>query len=255
MKNSFLSLVAVRLKSKRLKEKALANLYKKPLILRLTERISQAKIPSEIIWCTSKNKNDNKLETLAKLNNISLYRGSELNVLSRFLSVAKKRKADGIIRITGDNPLTDPRIIDLMIRFHIKNKLEYTYTDDLPLGTTPEIISFKALEKCNKVIKDKKYTEYLTFFLKNPKYFKIKKYQVKKKLNRKDIRLTVDTKEDLEVLKKIYNKYKGYPPNLDKIILWLDKNKNIKEINKNISRNDMDFKKYCKVNKNINFLK
>ena len=119
MKNSFLSLVAVRLKSKRLKEKALANLYKKPLILRLTERISQAKIPSEIIWCTSKNKNDNKLETLAKLNNISLYRGSELNVLSRFLSVAKKRKADGIIRITGDNPLTDPRIIDLMIRFHI----------------------------------------------------------------------------------------------------------------------------------------
>ena len=66
---------------------------------------------------------------------------------------------------------------------------------------------------------------------------------------------SVDTKEDLDVLKKIYNKYKGYPPNLDKIILWLDKNKNIKEINKNISRNDMDFKKYCKVNKNINFLK
>ena len=87
--------------------------YKKPLIIRLTERIKLAKIPIDIVWCTSKNKDDDKLEALAKLNKISLFRGDELNVLSRFLSVIKLRKADGIVRITGDNPLTDHWQVDI----------------------------------------------------------------------------------------------------------------------------------------------
>jgi spore coat polysaccharide biosynthesis protein SpsF len=248
VKKKFLILVPVRLKSNRLKRKALINLHKKPLIIRLTERIKLAKIPIDIVWCTSKNKDDDKLEVLAKLNKISLFRGDELNVLSRFLSVIKLRKADGIVRITGDNPLTDPQLIDEMIKDHIKSKSEYTYVDNIPFGTSPEIISKKALIKCDKIIKNKNLTEYLSFYLKRSDYFKIKKYKINnKKLIRKDIRLTVDTKEDLEVIKKIYNNFKGNPPSLEIIINWLDKNPIIKNINNKVERLDLAIKKNCKL--------
>ncbi len=248
MKKKFLILVAVRLKSNRLKKKALINLYKRPLIIRLTERIKLAKIPDDIIWCTSKNKNDDKLEVLAKLNNIPIFRGDELNVLSRFLSVVKLRNADGIVRVTGDNPLTDPQLIDEMIKDHIKSKSEYTYVDNMPFGTAPEIISKETLIKCNKIIKNKNLTEYLSFYLKRPDYFKINKYEVKnKKLLREDIRLTVDTKHDLLVLKKIFNNFKGSPPNLEKIINWLDKNPIVRNINNKVKRLDLNIKEKCKL--------
>ena len=68
MKNKAIILVAVRLKSKRLKNKALLNLFNKPLITQLTERLKKSKLSSDIVWCTSKNKVDDKLEILAKKN-------------------------------------------------------------------------------------------------------------------------------------------------------------------------------------------
>ena len=59
-------MVAVRLNTKRLKKKALLNLYNKPLILRLTERLKISKNISDIVWCTSQEKIDDKLEKIAK---------------------------------------------------------------------------------------------------------------------------------------------------------------------------------------------
>ena len=66
MKNKAIILIAVRLNTKRLKEKALLNLYKKPLILSLTDRLKNSKLVSNIVWCTSKEKVDDRLEILAK---------------------------------------------------------------------------------------------------------------------------------------------------------------------------------------------
>jgi len=66
MKKKTLILIAVRLKSQRLKEKALLKLYDEPLIIKLTKRLKKAKLCSAIIWCTSRLKSDERLVALAK---------------------------------------------------------------------------------------------------------------------------------------------------------------------------------------------
>ena len=90
MKEKNIILIAVRLNSRRLKRKALLKLHNKPLILHLTERLKRSVLSSEIVWCTSKNIEDQPLEDLAKLNKIKIFRGAEKDVMSRFIEVAKK---------------------------------------------------------------------------------------------------------------------------------------------------------------------
>ena len=82
-------LVAVRLKSKRLKNKAILPIIGKPLIHILYNRLLTVKNAKKIILCTSINKQDDPIYQFAKKNNILCVRGSELNVISRFLKAAK----------------------------------------------------------------------------------------------------------------------------------------------------------------------
>jgi len=224
MKNKVVILVAVRLKSKRLKKKAILKLNGIPLILQLTERIKQSKLPSEIIWCTSTNKEDDELERLGLLNGVKVLRGSERDVMSRFIFAAKKYKAKNVVRVTGDNPLTDPKVIDLLIKKHLKNKNDYTCCNSIPIGTRSEVISLSALKKCHKLIQDPNSTEYMTWMLNRSDYFKTDDILFpQKKMNRSTISLTIDTKEDYRYVSKIYNHFKGKPPSLIKILEWLNK--------------------------------
>ena len=109
--------VAVRMKSSRCPKKALADLYGVPLILRLHERVAQTGY--NIVWCTSTHPQDNPLGQLARWHNIDCYRGSELDVMSRFIEMADAYKADTIVRVTGDNPLTDPDLMKKMVNHHL----------------------------------------------------------------------------------------------------------------------------------------
>ena len=154
MKDKVLVLIAVRMKSSRLPKKALADLCGKPLIIRLVERVQKAELPAKVIICTSTNKQDDDLEKLSYKYGIECYRGSELDVMSRFIEVANREKATAVVRVTGDNPLTDPVMLDFMIKQHIKKKAEYTFNNDLPNGTRSEIIDIKMLKKCHKNLQD-----------------------------------------------------------------------------------------------------
>ena len=216
-------LVAVRLKSKRLPRKALADLNGKPLIISLTERVRQARIPSDVVWCTSIHSQDDPLEELAVEHDISCYRGSELDVMSRFVEVARERNASTVVRVTGDNPLTDPAMMDFMIEEHLAQKAEYTYTEDLPVGTRPEIIDVGMLERCHELLQDPDSSEYMTWMLNRPDYFRTLKVNAPIPATiRPEIFLTVDTEEDLKAIRSIYGKFHGEPPELQKIISWLD---------------------------------
>jgi spore coat polysaccharide biosynthesis protein SpsF (cytidylyltransferase family) len=118
--------VAVRLNSKRLKNKAMLMLFDEPLIVKLTKRIMKSKLASDVIWCTSKLKSDDRLEIVAKKNSIKIFRHAPKDVMKRFIYAARKFKVKNIVRVTGDNPLTDPEVIDFMIKQHLKNGNDYT---------------------------------------------------------------------------------------------------------------------------------
>ena len=241
MNKKVVALVAVRMKSTRLVGKAMKDLSDAPLILKLHQRLLKSAIVDSIVWCTSTNKQDDPLQKLAERNDILFYRGSELDVIDRFLKASDEHKADIIIRVTGDNPLTDPEMMDYMIQKHIELGVDYTFTDDLPIGTRPEIVSISALKRCHSLAQDPDSSEYLTLMLKRPSYFKIQKVNpLNEKLKRPELRLTVDTEDDLSLVRCIYQQFLGQPPNLLKIIDWLDKNPKIRDLNKGFIDSPLD---------------
>ena len=250
MKNKAIILVAVRLKSKRLKNKALLNLFDLPLIIQLTKRLKKSKLSSDIVWCTSKKKADDKLELLAKKINVKIYRGDPKDVMQRFILAAKKYKANNVVRVTGDNPLTDPEIIDFMIKSHIQSKRDYTSCNSIPFGTRSEVISLKTLKKCHSMLADPNSSEYMTWMLNRPDYFRTNELtHPNSKINRPEISLTVDYPEDYKNVNEIYSFFKGKVPSLQKIIKWLDKNKKLlkklkkKRIEKKPKNININFKK------------
>ncbi len=236
LNHKVLTLVAVRLKSTRLPRKALADLYGVPLIIRLTEWVAQAKMPADVIWCTSTNSQDDPIEKLASEYGIVCFRGSEMDVMSRFIQVSDQENAKTVVRVTGDNPLTDPVMMDTMIEAHIKQNAEYTFTQDMPVGTRSEIIDVEMLKRCHKLLQDPDASEYMTWMLNRPEHFKTLHVPTpNQELKRPEISLTVDTESDLSLMRAIYENFEGKPLKLQQIISWLDQNPDIWEKNEHLS--------------------
>lgn len=199
-------LVAVRMKSRRLPDKALLPLSGKPVLAHLVERVSRARIPRAVVICTSTHPEDKTILEWASRLGVRAYAGSEDDVLDRFLKAAEVESADLVVRVTGDNPVTDPEAIDAMIQLHRAEGADYTYTEDLPRGTRPEVISVTALRKAHELAEDPLSSEYMTLYFKeHPEHFDLTRWEVPSiGLRRPHYRLTLDTPEDLALLQRVY---------------------------------------------------
>ncbi|PPR48025.1 MAG: 3-deoxy-manno-octulosonate cytidylyltransferase [Alphaproteobacteria bacterium MarineAlpha5_Bin9] len=221
-------LVAVRLKSNRLNKKALIDLGNKPLLIQLSDRVKKSKLATDLVLCTSTSHEDDQIEKLANENKIKIFRGSENDVMSRFIKVGKELGAKNIVRVTGDNPLTDPEVIDYLINIHNKNKNEYTYCDNIPIGTRSEIIDTNMLSKCYELIQDRNSSEYMTWMLNRPDYFKTEIIKhPNNKISRPELSFTIDYPEDHLCVNEIYKHFQSNLPSLEKIIEWVDLNPNL----------------------------
>lgn len=199
-------LIACRMKSSRLPRKALLPIVGKPLIDHLIERMKAVQKANEIILCTSTHPDDAILENAAKRNGIHFFCGSEEDVLSRFIAAAKQYQLEVVVRVTGDNPLTDPEYIDRLIESHSKTSADFSKVEQLPLGMNCEVISLSTLKKAHELAADPNLSEYMTAYLKQPKYFKINMLEVEPYLQHPEIRLTIDVQEDLNLMEEIYRR-------------------------------------------------
>lgn len=235
-------LVAVRRRSSRLKDKALVDLNGKPLILQLLLRLKKSRRMDDIVLCTTTLPEDQLLVKIASENGFKSFAGSEEDVMDRFIKAGKREKADIVVRITGDNPLTDPAGIDRMIDGHIRSGADYTRTDNLPFGITAEVITFSALEKAFKLAEDSKNSEYMTwYFTQNPGFFKVNVLQAEAGIKRPHYRLTVDYPEDYEMMKKIFQHFESRQDfTIGEVIKFLDENPDIASINSNVSQKKAD---------------
>lgn len=220
-------LVAVRMKSSRLPLKALLDVEGVPLLERLVNRLVETMPISNVILCTSTHEQDQAIEDFANEKNFRCFRGSELDVMGRFLGAAEQVGAETVARVTGDNPLTDPVHLVEMFAQHRRDGAEYTFTDELPVGTRAEVISVSALKRIHRQLSDPSSSEYMTYMLRRPDKVIQGEYKLREGsgLNRPEISLTVDSPEDMESIRAVYGAFKGrdLPPLLE-IVKWLDKN-------------------------------
>ena len=206
LKKKFGILIAARSDSSRLPGKHFKIINEKlnlSVIDYCIKRCKKSKVKN-IILCTSNNKNDDVFEKYSKKNNIKVFRGSKNNVLKRYIDCAEKYKISDIIRITGDCPLIDKYIINNLL--NIYKEKDYDYVGNVNPSTFPdgldvEIIKLSMLKKSFTENKSRSNREHVTLHIrKNNKY---KKYNMTYKNNLSRIRWTLDTENDLKLIKKI----------------------------------------------------
>ena len=211
-KVNFLVTIEARMTSSRLPGKVCLELEKSNTVLGiLIDRVRKSNHVNQILVATTKNKIDNKIVEIAKKKGCLVYRGSEKNVLKRYIDAAKKFEINHIIRITADCPFSDPGIIDLLIKKYFKGNYDYVSNVNpptFPNGFDVEIFKLKIAEKSLFLFKSLKNLEHVTYAIRNKKTKKklVKKtYNLSNKKNINNLRLTLDNIEDLKKIKKLAN--------------------------------------------------
>ncbi len=233
------ALIQVRLASSRLPNKALINIGGKTLIERVVDQIKRSKYTDEVIVATSDENDNLPLINFLKEKRINYYAGNLLNIVDRFINAAMPYEPNIIVRVTGDSPFVSYEMIDLYVESHVKNNVDYTSSDYgiLPTGVLTEIISFSSLKNLNNFNLDFNYTEYMTYYFRNnPSHFKIKLIDVPRKYKFPQYRVTLDYKEDLELVEQITIKLEdgNKESSLENIISVLQENPSLSKINSNI---------------------
>ena len=210
MAKKVLIIIQARLNSSRLPNKVLKKIGNDSVIELLVKRLLKSKLIDQVILATTKEKEDDKLIDVFKKLKLSYFRGSTNNVLSRFLKAAKKFKGETIVRITGDCPLIDIRILDKVLLQFKNNNLDYSSNispPTFPDGFDVEVFSFKALKKAYENATSKYDKEHVTSFIRNnPKF---KKINLINKNDFSNIGLTLDNNIDFKTIKNIFDYF--YP--------------------------------------------
>lgn len=212
----------------------------------LINQLKQSKYIDEIVLAISRSTGNDLFIEFAKKHKIKFVMGDEIDVLGRLIKGIKKVKADILFRVTSENPFIYWEGIDNLIQNHIESNSDLTFYGTLPLGSAYEIINLKSLDFSHKHGLKKHRSEYSTLYIyENAKKFKINRIEPKKSLQRPEFRLTVDTPQDLWVVRIIHDSIgkKNTPVKLEKIIHFLDVNEDVAKINSNVS---LKYKKYLK---------
>lgn len=217
--------VAVRLKSTRLPRKALASLGGRPLVQRLIERVIQAREIDEVVLCTSTHPDDHVLLDLARSWNVQAMAGSEDDVLGRFIDAADAFAADVIVRVTGDNPLTDPSYLDRIIGLRRATGADYARAHGLPIGVGGEAMTTTMLAPLRSRLPEPSCSEYLTLYAFDPSVFRCVVMDADEDVRRPNYSLTVDTAQDLALMRHLFEWLPdhGHGPSLGEVVAYLDR--------------------------------
>ena len=203
-----IALVQARLGSIRLPEKVLRQIQNKPLIELLLARLSCSTELDEIVVATSEEPQNTELQLFVESLGFQCTRGSEIDVLNRFYKSAKHLNADVVVRITGDCPLIDSKIVDQCIQGFRDANVDYFSNIDpatFPDGLDVEVMSFNSLERANAEADSAFDREHVTTYIRNSDNFLKSSMQHTEDLS--NLRWSVDEPEDLSVVIKIFQHF------------------------------------------------
>ena len=197
------AIIQARMQSTRLPGKILMSLpypNGKPLMAWIVESIKRSDLINKVVIATSMRKENDCLEPFAFDLGIDIIRGDENDVLSRFVQAIRKHQLDTIVRLTGDNPIVDVNLLDVVIQNHIASGRDYTYTTGLPIGMNFEIVSSKALLNLTELNLTSEDKEHVTLHIRRSELFAKNHVSLFADENLSSIRLTVDFPSDFALI-------------------------------------------------------
>jgi spore coat polysaccharide biosynthesis protein SpsF len=177
----------------------------------------------EIVLATTSNRADDPVVQLARQEGVSWFRGDEHDVLSRFVGAAQQARADVLVRLTADCPLIDPEVIDRVAGELIAHRAGCDYASNVlertyPRGLDVEAFCCDTLLRMDRLATSQAAREHVTVFCRSerPDLFLLR--SVKDTQNNADLRWTVDTEDDLKLIRTLFERLQpadgllGYRP-------------------------------------------
>jgi spore coat polysaccharide biosynthesis protein SpsF len=205
------AIIQARMTSTRLPGKVLLDICGKPCLQRVIERLRASKRLDDVIVACTTNGADDAIVALCDKLNCHYYRGSEDDVLSRVLEAAKAFSVDVVVEVTSDCPLIYAGHVDALIS--IFSTGDYDFVSNVgertfPRGFDIRVCSAKTLERVNVEVDNPIDRQHcLTRMYLNPKgkqNYKQINMEAPASQYRPDIEITLDTTEDLELIRFIY---------------------------------------------------
>jgi spore coat polysaccharide biosynthesis protein SpsF len=207
--NRVFVVVSARMASSRCPGKAVALLAGRPLLAVLLERMAAARGVDGVVLATSTRAENDGLAQIAERGGFPVFRGDEDDVLRRHVDCARHVGADHVVRVTGDNPLTDLETLARLVELHLEERSDYTYVpgEALLMGILSEVVSRSALERSWQKGEARHRSELMTLYVKeHPEEFRIVAGTLPDGLYRPEYRLTVDEAEDVALLQEIFTR-------------------------------------------------
>jgi spore coat polysaccharide biosynthesis protein SpsF len=232
--------IEARMTSSRLPGKVLMEVGGKPMLQILIERLQKSRYIQEIVVATTVNAQDEPIIALSKYLGVPSFRGSELNVLDRVCGAAKSINAEVLVEITGDCPLIDIGLVDGVIEAFLQNFPSHRYFSNtgadisMPWGFDAQVFLAQDLYDINADAPDQHDREHVSYrFYRAESGDRYKPLFIKyaRELNRPELRVTLDYREDYELIKAAYEAL--FPQNPDftalDVIRWLDRNPAVRD--------------------------
>jgi spore coat polysaccharide biosynthesis protein SpsF len=230
--------IQVRMSSGRLPGKALADVAGKPLLRRLYDRMRTCRQADAVVVATSERTNDDVIVDACANWGAPVHRGPEADVTTRVLGAARAHGLTAVVRVTGDNPLTDPAGIDELIEIFRRSDVAIVHNGHrlgYPYGTGAEVMSFAAIEACDRELVGDARDPYPTFLKRHPERFRCIKVPAPPELYRPDLFLSVDYAEDLVLVSRAFARFGGRDDvPLRDVVAWLDREPELAASNRHL---------------------
>ena len=231
------AIIQARMGSTRFPGKSVRLLNGRSILEHIIIRLQQVPEIDQIQLATTEAEIEAPLIEIAKKNKVAVFQGSEEDVLKRFIQAGETIEAQHIVRICGDNPLTDIPLLRSLITAHLESHADYTVSSDpIPLGTGCEVVCLETLKKIEDQARELKYREHVTtWFHDHNDKFTITRIGAPSYLRNRNFRLTVDTPQDFSLMEKIFSELNPHPTiDLEDVLTFLETHPEVVSLNSEV---------------------
>jgi spore coat polysaccharide biosynthesis protein SpsF (cytidylyltransferase family) len=234
--------IQARMGSSRLPGKVLADLAGEPLILRLVERARASSRVRETVVLTTADPSDDPLCEVLERAGVPHRRGPVDDVLRRYTDLVDETGADHVLRVTGDCPLIDPGFLDLQVEAAEALDADFAVVPAAGARDTlagQSLVSARALRGA-ATSSDPRDREHVGSFwlLEHRDRYRTVHLDVPAALLREGVRLCVDEREDLELVRAVFEHFApehGSLAPLAEVLTWLDAHPEVRALNHQVA--------------------
>lgn len=235
------AIIQARMGSTRLPGKSMRTIVGKPVLQHVVRRVRLSNVEERTYVATSNKSEDDVIADFCREMSIGVFRGSETNVLERFYLAAQQFDLSTVVRVTADNPLVGPDVIDFMVERHRQKDNHLTtgyHSRTFPNGTIVSVLDLEVLEYLYEESNDPSVREHIVTGLDLlSDRFKAEAVEAPTKWRRYDLRYCIDYEQDFNLVSHIIEHFSelGAVPSTTDIINYLDEHPEIKQLNRELA--------------------